>query len=124
MSPNESLVDIINTGQVSYDCVDGKLQLVNRIDIAAAIELLDSLFGKNFSVVTKKELLRCYEEYEQKWKYYPFNNGIVFPSAADYVRLSRFVNIRTPTFSEATQFILTNCTDFKIPLQNNVKIFK
>lgn len=124
MSPNESLVDIINTGQVSYDCVDGKLQLHNKLNIAVAMELLDSMFGKNFSVVTKKELLRCYEEYAQKWHYYPFITGIVFPSAADYIRLSKFVNISVPVLSEPIQFILRNSTDFKVPLQNNVKIFK
>lgn len=123
ISPNESLDTIITTGELSY--TDTNIpNHTQMLDLKTAIELLDSLFGDNFSNVVSRVVIKCINEYKYIWRLYPYASKIVFPSASDFIKLARFVNVSTFAHSKITQFILNNSMDNKIPLQSNVKILK
>lgn len=118
--PNESLLDIINTGEVTFpDGVDTEMQ---QLTVKIADQLIDTLFGRNFAVIAKRALVKCLTEYETVWRNGPFNYvQIKAPSALDIQRLAQFVNVTSPHYSRPTQFINNNSSDNRIPLQNNYK---
>lgn len=119
VGPEESIVDIVNTGEVSY-AVD--VSIVNHLTVDIIIELLDSLFGDGFARIVRRVVIKCYNEYCTIWKYYPYNPKLHFPSAADYINLAKFVNITECEYAPCELFIITNSTDYKIPLQQMLKI--
>lgn len=119
VSTSDSLLDIINNGDVRYTFTEFKFVNVLTTDIAK--RLLDSLFGDGFSFIIKRVLSKYLIEYNRIWRNYPYINSIQLPSASDYLKLVRFVNASQCQYSTATQFILSNSQDHKIPLQSNVK---
>ncbi|ATZ81526.1 GrBNV_gp61-like protein [Drosophila innubila nudivirus] len=123
MSPNESLNEIINTGEISFD-LNQTPNYIKTMNMSIMIQLLDSLFGNNFSYVVGRVLIKCLDEYNHSWRFYPYMSKIILPSARDFVKLARFMNITTFKYSKVTQFILNNSMDHKIPLQNNIKLLK
>lgn len=123
MSPNESLNEIINTGEISFD-FNQTPNYIKTLNMSIMIQLLDSLFGNNFSYVVGRVLIKCLDEYNHSWRFYPYMSKIILPSARDFVKLARFMNITTFKYSKVTQFILNNSMDHKVPLQNNIKLLK
>ncbi|AYP97944.1 GrBNV gp61-like protein-like protein [Mauternbach virus] len=123
MSPNESLNEIINTGEISFD-LNQTPNHIKLMNISTMVQLLDSLFGDNFSYVVSRVLIKCLDEYNHLWRFYPYRSKIIFPSARDFVKLARFMNITTFKYSKVTQFMLNNSMDHKVPLQNNIKLLK
>lgn len=123
ISPQESLNEIINTGNITYDynLIPHNLQLLT---LKNAVELLNQLFGDNFANVVSRMVIKCIDEYNYSWRLYPYNSKILFPSALDFIKLARFMNITTFKYSKATQLMLNNSLDHKIPLQSNIKILK
>lgn len=122
IGPNETLLELINTGQVSYPSnIDYRAR---RLTLRNARKLLDSLFGDQFSVVVRRVLLICYHEYQTKWQYYPFVSSVAAPSASDVIKMCRFVNATTSRYSNPTQFLVNNSVDHKIYLQSQVKYLK
>jgi len=120
MTPQESLNEIINTGEITFDMATLPKQ-IKLLNMTIITELLDSLFGENFSHVIGRVLIKCLDEYRNFWRFYPYIPKITFPSALDFVKMSRFMNITMFKYSQVTQFMLNNTMDHKIPMQNNVK---
>lgn len=121
-TPDESILEIINTGNITYKS-DEQLT-VNITTLPIFINLLDLLFGKGFATIIRRVATKCYNEYCESWRYYPFNLNIKYPSAADYVNLARFVNLSTCEYGACEKFIITNSTDNKVPLQQSTKMLK
>lgn len=118
--PDNSLLDIINSGDVSYK-LDPDFRQRNQLTLQDVKELLDQLFGENFAMVVRRVVSKCMLEYNNIWKYYPFVSNLRLPSAQDIVKLARFVNASMSVFSGTTLFLLENSTDNRIPLQGNIK---
>lgn len=120
VQPNESMVEIVNTGEVTYPpCL---LENVRELNPPVAIKLLDKLFGRNFAVVAKRALGKCLLEYETTWRFAHYNFALLGPPSAFEIRkLVKFVNITSATYSIPTQFINNNTYDNEIPLQTNYK---
>lgn len=121
ISADECLNEIINSGEVSYTYDDRLVKLKNKINTQILIDLMDSLFGEDFSMITSRVMAKCLHEYNAVWRKLPFRNSVRLPSALDYLKLSRFVNASLSCYTNPTQFILDNKTDHKIKLQNNIK---
>ena len=121
LGPSDSIIDIINSGEVHYEFPDKDYVRVKRIDFANAITILDELFGTGFSHVTRRVLNKWYLEYKTSWEYFPFVAAVKLPCADDYGKLARFVNLSTSKHNETTQFILGNDKDNRYWLQNNTK---
>lgn len=120
LSPCNSLLDIINSGEANYLKQNISLIHVNLID---SIEILDKLFGKNFSCVASRVIIKWFEEYKKNWQYFPFNRRVVqMPSADDYVKLHKFFNVKSSKHTQAILHLLNNTTDGKLPLQGMKKI--
>lgn len=124
IAPNESIVEIINTGQVSHCEMAPNGSVVADLSVQTIVELLDSMFGAGFATVVKRVAGKCYTEYSTVWKFYPYISNIKCPSASDYINLYRFVNASTCEYSACERFITTNTSDHKIPLQENKKLLK
>lgn len=122
VSPEESIVEIINTGTVTHTL--GENFILNVLTLDIVVGLVDSLFGNGFASVVKRVINKCLNEYNITWKYYPCISNIKYPSAADYINLARFVNVSNCKYGESEKFIITNSTDNKIPLQQSIKILK
>lgn len=122
VSPHENIVDIINTGEVTHTVGDGLT--VNALTLDVAVNLVDSLFGKNFASVVKRVINKCLNEYCTTWRYYLSGSNVKYPSAADYINLSKFVNIVVCEYGDCEKFIMTNSTDHHVPLQQMTKILK
>lgn len=121
--PEDSLLEIINTGSLEYTLSDNFHQ-VNELNIQIAKDILDHVFGKGFALVARRVVHRCLTEYHTIWQYYPFIGKLKLPSAMDIVKMARFMNASMSVYSSTTMFILENATDHRIPLQNNIKNFR
>lgn len=119
--PENSLIEIINSGTVEYN-LSANFQQINRLNIQIAKDILDNLFGERFTFITRRMVIKCLNEYYKIWQYYPFIQNIHCPSAQDIVKLARFVNASMATYSSNTLFLLENSTDNRLPLQSNTKI--
>lgn len=119
--PDQTMVEIVNIGEVSFpNC---HIDNMRELTISIAADLLDTLFGRNFATITSRALVKCYTEYEMTWRYATFSrqSQILAPSALDLRKLCMFVNVTSPVYSRPTQFINNNTMDNKIPLQTNYK---
>lgn len=123
ISTESSLLEIITSGQVEYK-LDKPINLKNHLSLSLISEILDMLFGDGFSFIVRRVIYKCFKEYISNWSKYPYVEYIYLPSAGDYLKLSRFVNAPLSRYTKPTRFILDNIHDFKIKLQNNVKILK
>ncbi|AUQ43993.1 putative gp61-like protein [Esparto virus] len=121
ITPMESLTQIINTGEITFECDDFPNQLRQNLTLGIAVQLLDMLFGDGFSTVVSRMVIKCMQEYNCVWRYYPYNSRITCPSALDFIKLARFINTSTFQYSKSTQFMLNNTCDHRIPLQNTIK---
>lgn len=118
--PDNSLLEIVNSGQVHYALSDDFRQ-VNDLNIQIAKDIVDRVFGEGVALVVRRVLNKCLLEYHDIWQYYPFATNLKLPSAQDIVKMARFVNASMSTYSSTTLFLLENTTDNKIPLQSNCK---
>jgi len=117
-----SIVDIINTGEIEYEDLQfDALKSINPLTINIASQLLNKFFGDNFSFVVRRCILKCYVEYMKIWRFYPYINNCLLPSADDVIKVMRFINTPIDRYTPATLFIVNNSTDKKIPFQNNTK---
>lgn len=123
-STENSLLEIINSGEVSYNLDDRNIEFKNPLTMSCISDILNMLFGDGFSFIVRRVIYKCFREYTTVWSKYPFVNQIRLPSALDYAKLARFVNAPLSRYTLPTRFILSNTNDFKIKLQNNVKILK
>lgn len=121
--PQESVVDLVNTGELSDASLVLHTSTPNLLDIKVARQLLDHLFGKGFSRITRRVVGKCMSEYLNVWRCYPFHRSsrLRLPSVADFLKLIRFVNASTCDYSEITLFLLENTTDHRIPNQGPQK---
>lgn len=117
-SPEETLIDIINSGEVAHK---GALK-AHCLNLQTFVALVDSLFGIGFAAVASRVITKCYNEYCTNWKYYPYISKVKYPSASDYLNLARFVNVTSSDYGECEKFIIANASDHKIHLQQNKKI--
>lgn len=88
------------------------------LTVRVASYVLDQLFGRNFSVIVRRLVRIVVMEYMEIWRYYNVGMSVKYPSAQDFVKIYRFINVVAPTYSAPTMFINTNIYDRKIPLQN------
>lgn len=123
VSTEDSLLEIINSGEVTYN-LDGPIEIKNNLSMRRINEILNMLFGYGFSFIVRRVIYKCFNEYTNVWSKYPYVDSIKLPSAMDYLKLVRFVNAPLSRYTHPTNFILNNTYDFKIKLQNNVKILK
>lgn len=123
MSTENSLLDIVNSGEVSYD-LDRTIELKNHLSMRRISEILNMLFGNGFSFIVRRAIYKCFGEYTKTWSKYPYVESIALPSALDILKLARFVNAPLSRYTNPTRFILTNTTDFRVKLQNKVKVLK
>lgn len=122
LAPCESMQEIIYSGLVTFPD-DGACLTVYEPDLSIECisDIVDSLLGKGFCSVVARPLANVYSEYKHAWRYYAFGQPVALPSAVDFIRLYRFVNASNYRLSAATQFVLFNSDDHKIPLQGRVK---
>lgn len=118
--PVDSLLEIVNSGQVRYS-IPADFRQVNDLNIKIAKDILDRVFGEGFATVTRRVINKCLLEYHNVWQYYPFSMNLKLPSAQDIVKMARFVNASMSTYSSTTLFLLDNTSDNKIPQQSNIK---
>lgn len=123
ISPENSLIEIVNSGQVSYN-LEREFRIKNELNMPIIKKLLDLLFGDGFSFIVRRVIAKCFHEYNNVWRNYPYRNAILMPSAMDYLKLARFVNASLSRYTCPTKFILSNMNDHKISLQNNIKLLK
>lgn len=127
ITPRESIQDIVYSGLVTFaDDDDGggvtPLTVYEPdLSVERIVDIVDSLLGKSFCSVVARPLANVYSEYKHEWRYYAFGRPVALPSAADFVRLYRFVNAPNYRLSAATRFVVSNGDDHKIPLQNRIK---
>lgn len=100
---------------------DAPLILYNQLDeISECVRVLDNLLGEGFCLVARRPLQMVHSQYMTAWRYHMLKS-IRMPSAADYIKLYRFINTVNVTYSIPTIFILQNTTDNKLPLQSREK---
>lgn len=105
-SPKETLLEIINTGEVSHNPLPYNRNAFHEITITEIICLFDYLFGDRLSSVVSRPIGAILKEYNDQWRYFPLNrNNIKTPSCQDYQLLAKFVNLSTPTFSPPSIWI-------------------
>jgi hypothetical protein len=123
ISPNESIMDLINTGKFDSPINEEELDRITCQELTSEIAnyVLDSTLGANFSTVAKFSVVSVMNEYMTKWRYFVVGCPVSAPSVDDYIRLFRFVNVPLAFYTPATKFINTNMTDHKIPLQGTTK---
>lgn len=108
MPEEKSIGEIIFTGKITYsrEAINSMRLQSPNITLCEFIRMLDSLLGAHFSKVAARAVTCVYSEYQCLWRYFPFGCELRLPSAADFVRLYRFVNIDSPSFSDAVSYIL------------------
>lgn len=122
LAPCESLQEIVYSGQVTFPDDGASLTVYTPdLSVQCIVDIVDSLLGKGFCSVVARPLEKVYSEYKHGWRYYAFGRPVALPSAADFIRLYRFVNAPNYRLSAATKFVLFNGDDHKIPLQGRVK---
>lgn len=122
VAPCESIQDIIYNGQVTFpDDNNFPTNCEHSLSILDIRDIVDSLLGAGFCSVVSRPLKKVYSEYKHMWRYYTFGQSKRLPSALDFVHLYRFVNAPNYKLSAATEFVLSNGNDHKLPLQGNIK---
>lgn len=121
VSPQESLLDLVNNDNNEYVTMN-EPKIVKELSLDIASTLLDTLFGYQFSTITRHSLVKVYNEYMTTWRYYLYGTAITTPSISDYLKLSRFINIPLSHHTKATTFLIKNFNDHKIKLQGLVKM--
>lgn len=120
--PCESLLELINESPAVPSMTPIDRAEIKPLTLRIACDLLDWLFGVNFARVTRHSLLVVCEEYAHHWRYYAYGGHVKSPTVFDYVLLARFVNPTHDRYSEHILFVNNNTTDYRIPLQNSVKL--
>lgn len=118
VTPKNSMLDMINHGDVSeITRRDIKRHTPKSLSLSTARLLLDSLFGEHFATVARRAVYRTLCEYMREWRYFGVGATIRVPSANDFIKIYRFVNIISPKYSDVTNFINNNIKDNKMYLQ-------
>lgn len=122
VSPRDSMLDMINTGQSMQIKIDD-IEITRPKLLTARIirYVLDTLFGKNFTMITRHAVSKVMLEYMREWRYFVVGTPIRVPSANDFIKIYRFANVVSPRYSDVTHFINTNLDDHKVFLQTAVK---
>lgn len=123
ISPNESIIELINTGTFSRWIEEEDIDQIvcQELTLEIASYILDATLGENFSTVAKHSVALVFEEYMLRWRYFQTGYSVNAPSADDYIRVFRFVNVPLATYTPATRFVNTNTHDHRILLQGTVK---
>lgn len=108
VSTENSLIEIITTGQCTYDFEHADLMPKNELNARVVVELLDTLFGDNFATIVRRVISKCMQEYNMLWRNYPYTTNVKVPCALDYLKLARFVNMSLSCYAEPTLYILDN----------------
>ena len=124
ISPDESIIELINTGTFTDGVDKENLNSIvcQELTLEIANYILDATLGENFSSVAKHSVALVFEEYMTRWRYFQMGCSVSTPSADDYIRLFRFVNVPLVGYTPATKFINYNTHDHKILLQGTVKV--
>lgn len=121
--PDNSMDDILKTGLVRFGDT-GPRKLVNPLhSILECINILDTLLGEHFSRLCSRPVSQIYNSSVfHEWNLSNYFTLVQYPSALDYVRLFRLVNVPYTSHTDCTMFVTRNATDFNIRLQQNCKI--
>lgn len=122
VSTSDSMLDMINTGQSKQIKIDDiEITRPKPLTLRTARYVLDTLFGKNFTMITRHAVNKVMLEYMREWRYFVVGTPIRVPSANDFIKIYRFANVVSPCYSDVTAFINTNIDDHKVFLQTAVK---
>lgn len=122
VTPKDSMLDMINHGSMSeITHRDIRRRTPKPLSLSTARRLLDSLFGEHFATVVRRAVYRTLCEYMREWRYFGVGIAIRVPSVNDFIKIYRFVNIISPKYSDATNFINNNVRDNKVCLQTAKK---
>lgn len=120
--PENPIDDILYKGVVWY-ADTAPTELVNPLhSLVECALILDTLLGEGFSTVCRRPLSEVYNRcWAKEWKYSDYYKQVQMPSALDYVRLIRLVNVTYASHTDCTMFATRNATDLNIKLQQNCK---
>lgn len=91
-------------------------------NISDAINLLDNLFGYNFSLITSKPIKHVFKEYSEQWLSFPLGTRTITTiSAIDILNLFNFYTSTQINFLPFEVYLFNNLYDNKIYLQNAIK---
>lgn len=121
LSTNETIEDIIKSGEVSYKPTTTLTPKV--VSITDVRMLLDTVFGEGFSAVTKRVVYKWSHLYHANIKNFPFNQQrVCLPSAHDIIKLNTFMShtFTRDALSPIEMFLLVGSTR-KCVLQGSIK---
>lgn len=94
--PQESISKIIETGIVSFNEPEYPVEQMRLQDF---VLILDQLFGKRFSSLTKKCVLKFYKLYRTDLQFVAYGKSCSLPSARNVVDFFRFMTQANPYYS-------------------------
>lgn len=100
--PRESIEHIISTGDLTW--TDIHLPK-NFIKIQHFSKIVDGFFGKGFSSLISKLIVKFYDFYVKKLSYVSFGQKLNLPTASEVISLFEFMNIDNVSFSPAVKFL-------------------
>lgn len=100
--PRESIEHIISTGDLTW--TDIHLPK-NFIKIQHFSKIVDGFFGKGFSSLISKLIVKFYDLYVRKLIYVSFGQKLKLPTASEVILLFEFMNIDNVSFSPAVKFL-------------------
>ena len=121
-SPNNSMLDMINFNNMDTVEIDDLSIVPKELTTSTAVHILDTLFGENFSMIVRRPIRMVMMEYIRNWRYYGVGETIQIPSIDDFIKVYRFVNVASPSYSQPTAFVNNNSADHKIHLQKAKKL--
>lgn len=120
-APTESMYDMVFTGNVNHE-FSKTTRAKTNLELTTVVQVLDTLFGRNFCAIAHRPVTVVYYEYHLKWKLYNYGGPVQAPSARNYIETYRFCRVPVQHMTPVTEFVLSRHNlDHKIPLQQSVK---
>lgn len=103
--PLNSIEDILNTNHSIFSSINYDIP---NLYISNFSNIVNSLFGKNFSHVCCRPLMKVYKEYRQNWVLAKYGKAIKTPNLSDFIDLFKFINTSNTNYTNTIKFFLNN----------------
>lgn len=112
--PVDSIENILNTNTSIFSSINYDIP---KLYISEFKNLIDAIYGKKFSHVCSRPLMKVYKEYRQNWFLAKYGKIIKTPSISDFIDLFNFINTSNTNYTKTVKFFLDNSKDFKYKYQ-------
>lgn len=112
--PTDSIINMLSTNTATFSQINFDIPYLSMFEFK---ELIDSIYGKNFSYICSRPLMKVYNGYRLNWILAKYGKAIKTPSISDFLDLFYFTNTSNTNYTKTVWFFLNNSKDFKYKFQ-------